>query len=153
MIYQTTATVRKEDILSDAEYLELSARNDRFCRWVDNNQIKAYKPEEVPENARVTNEERSKLEVYLFLLSPPDRYFCYISEGKKSAATWMGQNLSHWCILGREWRSNMGDKRQNVIFRGINGRFYSGIYYKSSGEYARVRALSIRSVHARNIAR
>lgn len=86
----------------------------------------------------LTNDERSQIEVFEFVNEPPSRYFLYINEKDGMATTWMGENLGS-VYFGSPFRSNMGDTRVPVTIRAINGRMYTGTYYKSAGDYARVR--------------
>lgn len=85
-----------------------------------------------------TNEERSIVEVYEFVIRPPERYFLYIDEKTNRATTWTGANLGS-VTLGRPFRDNFGGKRRSVTMRGINGRTYHGWAFVSSGSYARVK--------------
>lgn len=85
-----------------------------------------------------TNAERSAIEVYEFVHHPPDRYFVYINEQKRIATTWTGDELGK-VAFGREWCDNFGGKRVPVTITAINGRTYHGTYYKSSGDYARIK--------------
>lgn len=158
MIYQLPPTRKASDILTDAQYKELTERLARFTAWLGNRTADYL--EDCPEDCRVSNAERGKLELYQFLSDPPIAYFCYIDEytykerqegAADRATTWLGDTLSVWLRLGHEWRSNMGDKRQYVLFKAINGRFYSGIYYKSAGDYARVKAMTVAYGHRLNV--
>lgn len=85
-----------------------------------------------------SNAERSRAEVAAFMEEKPDKYFLYIKEGSKTATTWTGDKLGD-VSFGRPYRSNMGDVRVPVTVRGINGIVYVGTYFKSAGDYARVR--------------
>ncbi len=85
-----------------------------------------------------TNEERSVVEVYEFVNDPPDRYFAYINEKTRTCNTWMGDKLGE-VGFGRAYRSNMGDIRVPITVYGINGKKYHGYYYKSAGDYCRIR--------------
>ncbi len=85
----------------------------------------------------VNNDMRTAIEVYQFMNTPPDKYFLYIDEQKSIATTWTGQRLGN-VTFGREYTSNMGDKRHSVSIWAINGASYYGTYYKSSGDYARI---------------
>jgi hypothetical protein len=87
---------------------------------------------------KINNDLRSAVEVYEFTQDKPSQYFLYISETTGKAITWTGQELGN-VSFGREWRSNFGDKRQAITVCGINGLTYFGTYYKSSGDYARIR--------------
>lgn len=86
----------------------------------------------------MTNEERSALEVSEFKANLPDKYFLYIDENEKTATTWTGEKLGN-VVFGREWCDNFGGKRQSIRIHAINGHEYAGTYFKSSGNYARVR--------------
>jgi len=81
------------------------------------------------------NKLRSSIEVYEFVNKPPNKYMVYISGSK--ATTWTGEELGT-VTFGREYRGNMGDKRVPVRIRAINGFTYSGTFFKSAGDYARV---------------
>lgn len=85
----------------------------------------------------VSNEMRSAIELYEFMNNPPDKYFLYIDEDKAIATTWTGQQLGS-VTFGKEYKSNMGDKRQSVSIWAVNGHTYYGTYYKSSGNYAHI---------------
>lgn len=89
----------------------------------------------------VDNALKGLVEVYEFLHDKPERYFLYITTTPVMtfATTWVGDKLGT-VVLGREWRSNFGDKRQAVTVKGINGVTYVGTYYKGAGQYARIRA-------------
>lgn len=89
----------------------------------------------------VTNDLRSLVECYEFMHDKPENYFLYITEGTPMtyATTWTGDKLGV-VILGREWKSNFGDTRQAVTIKAVNGITYVGTYYKSRGNYARVKA-------------
>ena len=85
-----------------------------------------------------TNEERSAVEVYEFCTDPPDKYFLYINCTKKEATTWTGDKLGT-VAFGCEFRDNFGGKRVPITVYAINGKKYHGTYYKSSGDYARIK--------------
>ena len=76
------------------------------------------------------------MEVWEFKNDPPTDYFLYVG---KDAHTWTGQHLDN-VSFGREYRSNFGDVRQPIDVYGINGIKYHGIFYKSTGDYARINA-------------
>jgi hypothetical protein len=103
----------------------------------------SYRTDEVPAKlAHVTNDMRSAVETFSFEQCPPERYFAYVRviEGgdRCEVITWIGQLLGRG-TLGREWRDSFGGKRVPLSFVGINGRKYNGTYFKSSGDYCRVR--------------
>jgi hypothetical protein len=136
-------------VISQDQAADIRQRNDALMAWVDSirgkNGWANYRPEDKPVNVPdVTNDERSALEVFEFCSNPPDKYFLYISEDKKTATTWTGDLLGH-VTFGREYRDNFGGKRQPVWIRAVNGKRYHGTYFKSSGNFARIR-LSKRGV-------
>jgi len=91
--------------------------------------------------AAPTNEERSAVEVYEFVMTPPEKYFLYINRTKREATTWTGDKLGT-VGFGREYRDNFGGRRVPVTVYGINGCKYYGTYFVSSGDYARIRMAS-----------
>src|SRR5439155_26054876 len=99
----------------------------------------SYKPRDKPADVPdVSNEERSALEVFEFVTNPPDKYFLYINEKNRTATTWPGEKLGD-VSFGCEYRDNFGGERIPVNVYAINGKTYHGTYYKSSGNYARIR--------------
>lgn len=90
------------------------------------------------------NSERSKIEVYEFVKEKPNKYFLYVRKysctntNYGEAITFIGDNLGS-VRFGREYKSSFGDIRQNITVKAINGCKYYGIYYKSSGDYARIK--------------
>lgn len=125
---------------------EIAAREKQLQAWIDTIRSKngwaSYKPEDKPANIPdVTNDERSSLEVFNFVTNPPDRYFLYINEERFIATTFTGEKLGS-VSFGREYQSPgfyRGSKRVPVTIKGINGRTYYGTYFKSAGNYARVK--------------
>jgi hypothetical protein len=98
-------------------------------------------PADAKPPVNVTNEDRSAIEVYEFCRDKPDRYFLYVKhlEGRNAVATtWTGEHLGS-ATLGPVYRDNFGGKRQSITIRAINGETYHGTYYKSAGDYARVK--------------
>jgi len=92
----------------------------------------------MPDNARVTNDERGELERREFLLHPPTgQYVCYLSDDGQHVTTWPGQILGT-VTYRHSYRSNMGDTRVTLNVTGIDGRKYHGIGYGGNGMYARI---------------
>jgi len=123
---------------------DIRARNQSLMAWVDSirgkNGWASYRPEDKPTHVPdVSNEERSALEVFDFVTNPPDKYFLYINEKNATATTWTGNVLGN-VSFGREYRDSFGGRRVPVTVRAINGRTYRGTYFKSSGDYARIKA-------------
>jgi hypothetical protein len=96
----------------------------------------------------VTNAERSAIELFEFCRDKPDRYFLYINEEKCVAGTWPGDVLGT-VTFGREYKSpafgGWPSTRVPVTIDAVNGCKYTGTYYKSSGNYARVRRMAERT--------
>jgi hypothetical protein len=130
-------------MISPQQAANIRQRIDALMAWVDSirgkNGWASYKPEDKPAHVPdVTNDERSALEVFEFATNPPDKYFLYINETTHTATTWTGDRLGH-VLFGREWRDSFGGRRVPVTIRAINGLTYHGTYYKSSGDFARIR--------------
>jgi hypothetical protein len=130
-------------MLTQDQAKDIRARNDALMLWVDSirgkNGWASYKPEDKPASVPdVTNDERSALEVFDFCHNPPDKYFLYIREADRTATTWTGDKLGQ-VHFGREFRDNFGGRRVPVTVRAINGLTYHGTYFKSSGNFARIR--------------
>jgi hypothetical protein len=135
-------------MLRPKQYRELIKRINKFEQWRGNRT--SYRTADVPVGLAVTNEERSAVEVYEFVENPPERYFLYIKQEtcqtvlggdhnvSGRATTWTGEPLGD-VGFGREFRSNWGDRRIDINVYAINGRTYNGTYYKSAGDYARVK--------------
>jgi hypothetical protein len=122
---------------------DIRQRNDALVAWVDSirgkNGWASYRPEDKPTNVPdVSNEERSALEVFEFCQTPPAKYFLYIREKDHTATTWTGDVLGQ-VSFGREWRDSFGGRRVPVTIRAVNGLTYHGTYFKSSGDFARIR--------------
>lgn len=117
-------------------YKELKTRWERFEIWRGGRM--SYPAETVPAEFRVTNEERGYIEVFEFLNDPPVTYFLYIDEEAKLAKTWPGHLLGE-VTFGLSYHSNMGDLRVPITVYAINGLTYYGTFYKSAGDYARIR--------------
>ena len=95
-----------------------------------------------------TNEHRAFIEVFEFMRDKPEKYFLYIREkattrgllhyGPWTAVTFTGFVLGS-VTHGRPYRDNRGGVRVPVAIFACNGKRYNGTYYKSAGEYARVK--------------
>ena len=93
---------------------------------------------ETEQSVQERNELTSAKEVADFKARTEDRWFVYINEKTMKATTWMGDVLGS-IGLGPVYRDNFGGRRRAVYMHGVDGRKWSGTYYTSAGEYARVR--------------
>jgi hypothetical protein len=142
-------------MLTKEQYTQTKARIEALEKW--RNGRTSYHTSEVPAHlATITNDDRSASEVYEFVTNPPERYFLYInhpevrstflSEQADSvrygssglATTWTGEKLGD-VQFGTTFRSSFGDTRVSIRVYAVNGRTYAGTYYKSAGDYARVK--------------
>jgi len=56
------------------------------------------------------------------------------------ATTWTGEKLGD-VQFGTSFRSSFGDERVSIRVYAVNGKIYAGTFYKSAGDYARVKML------------
>lgn len=108
-----------------------------------------YTPADVAEIERMagckspTTEQRGELELYEFIVNPPDKYFLYVNERSGNATTFAGNVLGR-VVFGRKYKSTgfgRGSTRVPVTVHGVNGVKYSGTYFESAGSYARVKRM------------
>lgn len=108
-----------------------------------------YHVSEVPQELRwIDNRLRSAVEHWEFIQNPPAAYFAYVKLHDRSGynmlncqaaiTTWTGQLLGA-AFLGKPYQDNFGGTRQSVSMEAINGRRYHGTYYRSSGDYCRLK--------------
>lgn len=90
----------------------------------------------------ITNALRSAIETWEFKIKPPQKYTLYVNLEKRVVTTWTGQVLGTITSIGKAYRSNMGDIRIPIRFKGINTLTYAGTFYKSAGDYAHVRTVA-----------
>lgn len=130
-------------MLTSEQYTEHKERNARHDAWAQqyvqkNGWTVIPAGVQPPPDAAITNEERGEIELYEFVNDPPSTYFLYVNETTRNATAWPGQVLGS-VSFGREYRDNFGGRRVPVRIQAVNGRTYAGTYYKSAGDYARVR--------------
>jgi len=138
-------------VITPEQAADIRNRNNHLMAWADSIRCKngwaSYRPEDKPADVPdVSNEERSSLEVFDFVTNPPDKYFVYLNEKTETATTWTGELLGQ-VSFGREYRDNSGGRRVSVTVRAINGREYFGTFYKSHGDYARIKATKAQRLH------
>lgn len=127
-------------VISKEQAEDIRTREKRHREWLGDRT--SYMPDEVPADARLTNDERSALEVYDFLNDPPDNYVFYIDRPTRTATTWTGEVLGA-VSFGTQYNvpafGGYPSTRVSISVTGINNRVYHGTWYKSSGDYARVK--------------
>ena len=135
--------------MTNEQYTETRARVDQYEQWW-------RAGGRLPAPVKVTNDERSAVEVYEFRAVPPERYFAYVklydqpklgnaqleADRYGLVTTWTGDTLGGIYWTGRPFRGNMGDKRINIRVRAINGRCYAGTYYTGAGDYCRLKVMA-----------
>lgn len=133
----------KVNTITKEQRNEICARLDKFNAWLGTRC--SYRSEEVPAGLEVSNDERAQVELFDFVNNPPDRYFLYISAkngthygASGEANIWTGVKLGD-VQFGNTWRDNMGSIRVSVSIYAVNGYTYHGTYFKSAGDYARVK--------------
>lgn len=90
------------------------------------------------------NAETSRKEVEAFKTEKPEKYFCYIRAKETrygasgEATTWTGDKLGD-VQFGVTWRDNFGGQRVSLRVYAINGCTYSGTFFISAGDYARLK--------------
>ena len=131
-------------MITKEEYNELTYKynlyhSERNRLFVGKNYVDKEMALQLPES--VSNDKISAIEVYEFVNDPPERYFAYINEKDKTMTTWtgdiLGKVLGLWSL---GWRSNFGDIRVSIEVIGINGKRYHGTFYKSAGDYCRIKS-------------
>lgn len=82
-----------------------------------------------------TNDETAQAELFDWMHEKPSRAFLYPFQD--TLTNWTGIVFARITHSGREYRSNLGDKRRSVRAIGINGVAYAGTIYET---YARMKA-------------
>jgi len=119
------------------------ARIAAFEAWL--NGRTSYRTEDVPTELRdIDNAMRSAVEVYEINTEKPEKLFVYVAPDKIANAgafgfvtTWTGERLGRYEVRNK-WRDNFGGERQSIR-ACIGGVMYAGTYFKSSGDYARLK--------------
>lgn len=92
-----------------------------------------------------TNAELSAVEVWEFQNMPPKSLFAYVDKTSSTIRTFNGEILGN-AVFGKEHKSpgfgGAFSKRVPLKVTGINGLTYYGTWYKSSGNYARLKVCS-----------
>jgi len=141
-------------VVSASEYARLIDRNDRYeaaRKRFDPRGFqrgRGYSKDDVAAIVREagllkapTNDERAAIELYQFVHDKPDKLICYINEKNHTATIWTGVVIGT-VDFGREYKSpgfGSSSRRVPVTVHGINGCTYAGTYFKSSGDYARLK--------------
>lgn len=129
--------------LNAVQYKALKAKNDLYKeytkRFIKKNGWKVITKEEQEETKKylgfeITNEDRSKIELYEFMNVKPKEYFAYIDEKTSKMTNWMGEVLGNVQFLTTS-------SRPSIKVTAINGVTYKGTYFKQSGTYCRIKAI------------
>lgn len=147
-------------MLTAAEYEQTREALDAFESWRGNRS--SYHPDEIPPDVpRVTNEQRSAVELYEFNRDKPESYFAYVRYPNRETplvftaarrdngpapgstvelTTWTGELMARGRVLSR-WRDNFGSIRVAIRVECVDGSGveYSGTAFYSAGDYARIR--------------
>ena len=136
------------EIKSESEYKKKKNLIDSYEKkakdmmYIKDGKYKNYlTPEEQAKLPNVTNADRSAVETYEFKKEKPEKYVAYVDEDKNAVTTWTGQKLGKIYDKGDEYRGGFNSTRQNIKFKTDDGTSYSGVYYKSAGDYASFKKL------------
>lgn len=124
------------------KYQQNEAVTTNYLKENKTNSISVEISNTFPYANEVTNALRSAIEAWEFKIKPPQKYIVYVNLKKNVVTTWTGQVLGIITSIGKEHRSNMGDIRISIRFKGINNLTYAGTFYKSAGDYARVKTVA-----------
>lgn len=129
-------------LITKEQRLNIQAREDAKTAYLKAKGKNWLGPNELEENGLldVTNDERAQAELYDWHTDKPAQYFCYINVDKRIATVWTGAELGKIVRMGAEFRDSFGGVRVPVTIQGNNGVEYYGTYYKSSGDYCRLKA-------------
>jgi hypothetical protein len=109
-----------------------------------------YLPEEFQAADPATNADRSVVEVYNFQWrdAGKDGYFAYWGKSTNGVFlinNWTGSNLGCVLEMGRAYEcpafGGFTSRRRNFNMLGIDGNFYRGVSYLSSGDYVRLKRI------------
>ena len=112
-----------------------------YCKNNKTNGIPVEITKTFPFANEIDNTLRSQVEIWEFRIKPPKKYFLYVNIKKMIVTTWTGDKLGDIIHLGNQFISNFGDKRQYLRIKAVNTLYYSGYYFLSSGDYARVKQI------------
>ena len=80
----------------------------------------------------------SRREIAMIKKDLPSNLFVYVNLDKGIVTTWVGDKIGDIIFVGREFKSNMGDLRVPIVVNIFNKK-YKGIFFKSAGDYARIK--------------
>lgn len=122
---------------NQAQADDIRAREKALRDWMGKRN--SYHRNELPPHINPpSNAERSALELWEFNANPPAAYFAYVYPERLEVGTWTGQRLGR-LTLGTPYRDNFGGTRVPVWMDGGPGKMYAGTWYKSAGDYCRLR--------------
>jgi len=129
-------------MITKRQYNALKKKQTTYDTWAGQ-YIQSNRWIVIPSDAKLPvkfgNKERSMIEVYEWVFGLPSSYFLYIREKDNTAVNFMGEILGS-VSMGREYYDNFGGVRVSVDIKGTNGIRYHGTYFKSAGQYARIKA-------------
>lgn len=118
-----------------------------------------YSPDGKVDNVILSNEELAAIELWSFCNQPPEKMFAYVKKSDKTnvyyrrmpngrggpfdylITNFTGESFGE-AHLGYEYKSPafwQPSIRQSVTLHAINGYWYYGTFYKSSGDYCRLK--------------
>lgn len=135
-----TIRFKSEDEYKDAreKYEEYRSHLNAWLKENKTNAIPAIVSETFPHHNYSNHSIVSAIEEYEFRNNKFENYTVYINEQKRTATTWTGQKLGDVTYTGA-YKSNFRDERITISIKAINGQKYFGTYYKSAGDYARIK--------------
>lgn len=136
-------------MLTPAQYRGAIRRLNRYEKWASQyNQPNGWRviPADAKQPVHFDNADRSAIEVYEWHRDKPQSYLLYINEGEGTAATWAGEELGA-VFMGTPNRDNYGGVWVPIDVIGTNGIKYHGTYYRSAGDYARIKAYKNQTTH------
>lgn len=141
-------------LMTADEHKAARAKIDAVTAWLQAGKRDSYRPEELTAAGLVDvgNEVRGQVEIFEFLAQTDEAarkpYFAYFKDKKDDGersmiTTWMGDMIAQVVRTNEYKVPAFGSQSVRVAFRayGIDGRLWSGTFYKSSGDYCRMRAI------------
>ena len=141
--------------VSASTYRSLKEKNDRYERARETFDPKRFKRGggySTEDQAAIlklaglkqapTNDDREDISVFEFMRDKPDRLDCYVDEKNHTAIFWTPRSTIGTVTFGRDYQTpafGSPSTRAPVTVHAVNGCVYAGTYFKSSGNYARLK--------------